>query len=44
MNIVAATKAYEAWMRTRITVLDRDLALKHQRMRDGAFPFLRGTF
>lgn len=44
MTIVAATKAYESWMRARITVLDRDLALKHQRMRESAFPFLRGTF
>jgi hypothetical protein len=44
MNIVAATKAYETWARRRIGLIDADIALKHRRMRDGAFPFLRATF
>jgi hypothetical protein len=44
MNIVAATKAYEAWARRRIGLIDADIALKHRRMREGTFPFLRATF
>lgn len=44
MNVAAATKAYEDWARQRIPLLDADLRLKHQRMRDAVFPFLRATF
>jgi hypothetical protein len=44
MNIVAATRDYESWARRHITLLPADLRLKHQRMREAAFPFLRGTF
>jgi hypothetical protein len=44
MNVVKATAAYEAWVATRIAVVDRDLELKHKRMDEAAFPFLRATF
>jgi hypothetical protein len=44
MNIVTATKEYEAWL-GRQTPLDRaDLDTKHDDMRDSAFAFMRATF
>ncbi|MGO8917808.1 MAG: DUF2252 family protein [Stellaceae bacterium] len=42
--IVAASTAYEAWMRKRIAVVERDLARKHARMAEAPFFFLRATF
>ncbi len=42
--IVAATAAYEAWMRRRIDVVEADLRLKHARMAAAPFMFLRATF
>jgi len=42
--IAAATAAYEAWMRGRIEVVERDLRLKHERMAEAPFRFLRATF
>ena len=44
MDIIKATKAYEAWLGQRIPLLDADLRLKHQRMAQSPFPFLRATF
>lgn len=44
MNILEATRNYEAWLRQRIPLLEDDLALKHQRMAEAPFPFLRATF
>ena len=44
MNIVAATKSYEAWARARIPLLKVDLRHKHETMAAAAFPFLRGSF
>jgi uncharacterized protein (DUF2252 family) len=44
MDIKQATTAYEAWLGKRIPLLPADLKLKHQRMTDGVFPFLRATF
>ena len=44
MDIIKATKAYEAWLGERIPLLDADLRLKHQRMAQSPFPFLRATF
>ena len=44
MDIIKATKAYEAWLRERIPLIDSDLRLKHQRMAQSPFPFLRATF
>ena len=39
-----ATAGYEAWMRNCTAVVSSDLRLKHQQMKEGPFPFLRGTF
>lgn len=46
MEIVEATKQYEAWMASHLTVIPADLDLKHEQMADpnSAFPFLRATF
>ena len=44
MDIKQATKAYEAWLRKRIPLLETDLRLKHQRMAASPFAFLRATF
>ena len=42
--IIAATKAYEAWMRGHIDIVEPDLRWKHKAMAEAAFPFLRATF
>ncbi len=44
MDILERTKVYEAWAATHAPLIPGDLALKHQRMAEGAFPFLRATF
>ena len=44
MTILQATAEYEAWLQRQIRLLRLDLKLKHQRMSDRAFPFLRATF
>jgi hypothetical protein len=44
MNIVEATTSYEAWVGARTRLLKADLALKHERMREELFPFLRATY
>ena len=44
MDIRQATSAYEHWLRRRMPMLDGDLRLKHQRMAESPFPFLRATF
>ncbi len=44
MNIIQATTAYERWLGKRIPLLDGDLRLKHTRMAESPFPFLRATF
>jgi hypothetical protein len=44
MDIVAATKNYEAWMRQCIPLVESDLRSKHQQMKDDPFLFFRGTF
>lgn len=42
----ASIDAYEAWLRTAVgpDFVEADLALKHRKMRSGAFPFLRATY
>jgi hypothetical protein len=42
--VVAATRAYERWFRKHLDVVEADLTLKHNLMRDSVFVFLRGTF
>jgi hypothetical protein len=44
MDIKQATAAYETWISKQIPLLAADLKLKHQRMAEGPFPFLRATF
>jgi Uncharacterized protein conserved in bacteria (DUF2252) len=43
-EVVAATAAYEAWMRRRIDVVAADLEHKHACMTESAFEFMRATF
>jgi uncharacterized protein (DUF2252 family) len=42
-NIRDATPRYEAWLRTRVHVVDDDLDYKHEAMRESCFAFLRAT-
>jgi len=44
VNIRQATIQYEAWLARQIPLLRDDLRLKHQRMREDPFLFLRATF
>lgn len=44
MDIKQATIAYETWLGKKIPLIAADLELKHQRMTEGVFPFLRATF
>jgi hypothetical protein len=44
MNVKQATQGYEAWLGRRTTLIPADLELKHQRMAESPFPFLRATF
>jgi hypothetical protein len=44
MNIVKATRRFEEWLGRYLTLVKPDLRLKHERMAEAAFPFLRATF
>jgi hypothetical protein len=44
MNVVKATEKFEKWVGRHIRIISPDLRLKHQRMAEGVFPFLRATF
>jgi hypothetical protein len=44
MDIHEATRRYETWMRRHLDVVSSDLRLKHERMAESAFVFLRATF
>ena len=44
MNIKQSTRRYETWLGARIPLIPEDLKLKHQRMRESVFAFLRATF
>ncbi len=44
MNIVKATKEYEAWLGKRTPLIGQDLEHKHQEMAKSQFSFLRATF
>jgi hypothetical protein len=44
MNIVKATRRFEDWLGSHLTLVKPDLRLKHQRMAEAGFPFLRATF
>ena len=44
MNIIEATKSYEAWVSKITPLLKEDMRLKHEEMRNDLFPFLRATY
>ena len=44
MNIIDSTSAYEAWLNGMTDVQQSAIARKHEEMRKGPFPLLRGTF
>jgi hypothetical protein len=44
MNIVKATARYEDWLKAHTTLVETDIRLKHKRMAESVFPFLRATF
>jgi hypothetical protein len=44
MEIRQSTAAYEKWLGNRLVLIPADLELKHQRMAESPFPFLRATF
>ena len=44
MNIVKATERFEAFLTQHGEMLPEDLAIKHRRMAEGEFAFLRATF
>jgi len=44
MNIIDATKSYEAWLAREVVLLSADLRHKHGLMAEAVFPFLRATY
>src|SRR6202795_565227 len=44
MNVVKATRQYEAWLAQRTDINQKDLGLKHFRMKEELFAFFRATF
>lgn len=44
MNVVKATRHFEEWLARRTAIVNRDLRLKHARMKAEIFPFLRATY
>ena len=42
--VVAATRAYEQWLRSRVDVVESDLNFKHDSMAQSLFSFLLATF
>jgi hypothetical protein len=44
MNIVKATHRFEEWLGRHTRLVKPDLRLKHQRMAEAVFPFMRATF
>jgi hypothetical protein len=44
MDIRVATSGYERWLAAHLRPVAADLAFKHARMREAAFPFMRATY
>lgn len=44
MNVLKSTRHYEIWLSSHTPIVKADLRLKHRRMAEAAFPFLRATF
>lgn len=43
-DIITTTREYEAWVAAQLPLVSGDLALKHERMAQDPFSFLRATF
>ena len=43
-TVVAASGEYEGWVAKQLEIVAGDLALKHRRMAEAVFPFMRATF
>jgi hypothetical protein len=44
MNILEATRSYEAWLSRLTPLVPQDIRLKHKTMREDLFSFLRATY
>jgi len=44
MQFEKSTRSYERWLGRHFDLIEADLELKHRRMDEGAFPFLRATY
>jgi hypothetical protein len=44
MKIEKATTRYEQWLATELTIVPKDLELKHAQMSAAMFPFMRATY
>jgi hypothetical protein len=44
MDILKATRRYEEWLATELTIVQPDLELKHERMAAALFSFFRATY
>jgi hypothetical protein len=43
-TLLTATRRYEEWLGGLMRLVPADMRLKHRRMREGPFPYLRATF
>ncbi len=44
MKIFKATRKYEDWLRKELSVVEEDLILKKEKLKQDRFTFLRGTY
>ena len=44
MDFDSATQNYESWLARHLVIVPDDLRLKHQRMAEDEFSFLRATY
>lgn len=44
MNIIEATRSYEAWVSRQTPLVSQDIRAKHKAMRENLFSFFRGTY
>src|SRR4029077_12599136 len=45
MNIFSSAEGYEKWLRAQLDdVVNKDIVVKHKKMAEGAFQFLRATY
>ncbi|HYV06406.1 MAG TPA: DUF2252 family protein [Blastocatellia bacterium] len=44
MSITQATAEYEEWLGSQVILVPDEIKLKHKKMAEGEFPFLRATF